>query len=92
MWEMRIIDLVWRRGLGATVVLLLFADVLTFHDLVEPHTVKDWLVLAASVLAVGAWRHEIREPADDIPVHVEEADLRRVQEQIHSFVLVHAAV
>lgn len=39
-------------ALGATVVLLLLADFLAFHDLFEPHTGKDWLVLAASVLAV----------------------------------------
>ena len=38
--------------LVATVTLLLFADFLAFHDLFEPHTAKDWLVLAASVLAV----------------------------------------
>ena len=40
-------------ALVATVVLLLFADFLAFHDLFEPHTGKDWLVLVASVLAVG---------------------------------------
>ena len=38
--------------LGATVVLLLLADFLAFHDLFEPHTGTEWLVLAASVLAV----------------------------------------
>lgn len=39
-------------ALVVTVTLLLFADFLAFHDLFEPHTAKDWLVLAASVLAV----------------------------------------
>lgn len=39
-------------ALAATVVLLLLADFLAFHDLFEPHTAKDWLVLAASILAV----------------------------------------
>ena len=38
-------------ALGATVVLLLFADFLTFHDLFEPHTAKDWIILVASGLA-----------------------------------------
>jgi hypothetical protein len=39
-------------ALGATVVVLLLADFLAFHDLFEPHTAKDWLILAASILAV----------------------------------------
>jgi len=39
-------------SLAAALVLLLFADFLAFHDLFEPHTVRDWLVLAASALAV----------------------------------------
>lgn len=38
--------------LGATVVLLLVADWLAFHDLFEPHTGTDTMVLAASVLAL----------------------------------------
>ena len=54
-------------ALGATVVLLLFADFLSFHDLFEPHTAKDWLVLVASVLAVGCLALEsagrLRRPA-----------------------------
>lgn len=33
------------------VMLLLLADVLAFHDLFEPHTARDWLMLAGSVLA-----------------------------------------
>ena len=39
-------------SLAAAVTLLLLADFLAFHDLLEPHTVRDWLVLAASALAV----------------------------------------
>jgi hypothetical protein len=38
--------------LGVAVVLLLFADFLAFHDLFEPHTGTEWLMLAASVLTV----------------------------------------
>ena len=38
---------------GAAVVMLLLADFLAFHDLFEPHTVRDWLVLVASGLAVA---------------------------------------
>ena len=41
-------------ALVAAVVLLLLADALAFHDLFEPHTVRDWLMLAASVLALVA--------------------------------------
>ena len=39
-------------SLAAAVVLLILADFLAFHDLLEPHTVRDWLVLAASALLV----------------------------------------
>lgn len=39
-------------SLAAAVVLLLLADFLAFHDLFEPHTVRDWMVLVASALAV----------------------------------------
>ena len=42
-------------ALGATVVLLLLADFLAFHDLFEPHTGTEWLMLAASVLAIVAF-------------------------------------
>jgi hypothetical protein len=41
-------------ALGAVVVLLLLADFLAFHDVFEPHTGTEWIVLAASVLAVIA--------------------------------------
>jgi hypothetical protein len=41
-------------SLSAAVVLLLLADMLAFHDVFEPHTVRDWMVLAASVLAMAA--------------------------------------
>jgi hypothetical protein len=39
-------------ALAAAVVLLVFADLLAFHDLFEPHTVRDWLMLVATGLAV----------------------------------------
>ena len=45
--------------LGAAVILLLVADFLAFHDLFEPHTARDWLMLTASglaVLSLVAWR------------------------------------
>ena len=41
-------------ALGAVVALLLLADFLAFHDVFEPHTGTEWIVLAASVLAVIA--------------------------------------
>jgi len=44
----------WVMSLAAGVVLLLIADALAFHDLLEPHTVRDWLMLAGSALAVAA--------------------------------------
>lgn len=31
-------------------ILLIVVDVLTFHDLQEAHTTRDWLTLVASVL------------------------------------------
>jgi hypothetical protein len=39
-------------ALAGAVTLLLLADFLAFHDLFEPHTVRDWLVLLASALTV----------------------------------------
>ena len=44
----------WVVALAVGVLLLLLADALAFHDLFEPHTVRDWLMLAGSVLAVVA--------------------------------------
>ena len=44
----------WVLSLAAGVVLLLLADALAFHDLFEPHTVRDWLMLAATALAIVA--------------------------------------
>jgi hypothetical protein len=38
--------------LAATVVLLLAADLLAFHDLFEPHTIRDWLVLSATAIVL----------------------------------------
>lgn len=34
----------------AAALLLLFVDWLAFHDIFEPHTIRDWLMLAASLL------------------------------------------
>jgi hypothetical protein len=45
-------------ALGAAVVVLLFVDALAFHDLLEPHSAKDWLVLVASVLVVAGLASE----------------------------------
>ncbi len=39
-------------SLVGAVVLLLLADALAFHDVFEPHTVRDWLMLAGSMLVV----------------------------------------
>ena len=41
-------------SLAAAVVLLVLADILAFHDLFEPHTVRDWMMLAASAFALAA--------------------------------------
>ena len=60
-WMMRWLTV----ALGATVVLLLFADFLSFHDLFEPHTGTDWIVLAASVLAVGCLALETGRSAEE---------------------------
>ena len=35
---------------AATILILLAVDWLTFHDLLEPHTVRDYLTLVASLL------------------------------------------
>lgn len=34
------------------IALLLVVDVLTFHDVTETHTLRDWLTLAASILLI----------------------------------------
>jgi hypothetical protein len=39
-------------SLAAAVIVLALADFLAFHDLFEPHTVTEWLMLVASVLVV----------------------------------------
>ncbi len=36
--------------MGAAILLLLFVNWLAFHDFLEPHTVRDWLMLVASAL------------------------------------------
>jgi drug/metabolite transporter (DMT)-like permease len=45
--------------LAAGVILLLLADALAFHDLFEPHTVRDWLMLLASGLVVIGLTREL---------------------------------
>ena len=42
-------------------VLLLVVDVLTFHDLAETHTVRDWLTLAASALFIFNFLKEYKK-------------------------------
>ncbi|MFL5677114.1 MAG: hypothetical protein ACJ77X_05685, partial [Chloroflexota bacterium] len=39
-------------ALGGALILLLLADLLAFHDIFEPHSVRDWMMLAATALAV----------------------------------------
>lgn len=39
-------------SLAVAAVLLVLADALAFHDLFEPHTVRDWMMLAASGLVL----------------------------------------
>lgn len=47
-------------SLGAAVLLLLVADLLAFHDWFEPHTVRDWIMLAASGLALVGFAGQSR--------------------------------
>jgi protein-S-isoprenylcysteine O-methyltransferase Ste14 len=42
----------WIATIAAAVILLLLADFLAFHDLFESHTVRDWMMLAATGLIV----------------------------------------
>ncbi len=42
----------------AASLLLLFVDWLAFHDFFEPHTVRDWLMLLASVLVFVQFARE----------------------------------
>jgi hypothetical protein len=57
-------------ALGAVVLLLLVADFLAFHDVFEPHTGTEWIVLVASVLAVvalaGEWVARLRAADRDV--------------------------
>ena len=47
--------------LAVAILFLLFAvNLLTFHDLLEPHTVRDWLTLLASVLVLGYFMKDLR--------------------------------
>ena len=48
----------------AATMLLVFVNWLAFHDFREPHTVRDWLMLCASVLVFIQFAREIwrRDP------------------------------
>lgn len=53
-------------------LLLIFVDWLAFHDFLEPHTARDWLMLAASFLvfiqfAREAWKAIGRKSQPDNP-------------------------
>lgn len=57
--------------MGAAAVLLLGVNWLAFHDVFEPHTVRDWLALLASVLvwiqfARMLWARDVRQHAADL--------------------------
>jgi ABC-type branched-subunit amino acid transport system permease subunit len=41
-------------ALAGAAVLLVVADILAFHDVFEPHTVRDWMMLVGSILVVAA--------------------------------------
>ncbi len=57
------------RFLAAAVILLLLVDVLTFHDLFEPHTARDWLTLLASILAAVGLAGRLAVPAQLSRLH-----------------------
>lgn len=38
---------------------LLAVDWLTFHDFLEPHTIRDWLILLASILVFFYFAKEL---------------------------------
>lgn len=44
----------WVLTLAVAVLLLLTGDVLAFHDLLEPHTARDWIMLVGSLMAFVA--------------------------------------
>ncbi len=48
--EMRPIMKIKTTLMWIIVFLLLFVDWMTFHDIFESHTIRDWLTLLASVL------------------------------------------
>ena len=47
--------------LGAATFLLLIVDWFTFHDWREPHTVRDYLTLLASIFVFFYWGMELLE-------------------------------
>ena len=48
--------------MGVASLLLIVANWLAFHDFLEPHTVRDWLVLVASVLVVAEFVLQLWRP------------------------------
>ena len=48
--EMRPIMKIKTTLMWSIVLLLLFVDWITFHDIFESHTIRDWLTLLTSVL------------------------------------------
>jgi hypothetical protein len=44
----------------AIVVLLVIVDLLTFHDIVEKHTIRDWLTFIASILVFFYFGKELK--------------------------------
>ena len=52
---------IMRKGLtlGAATLCLLVVDWFTFHDFREPHTVRDYLTLVASILVFFCFANEL---------------------------------
>ena len=64
---------IMRKGLtlGAATLCLLVVDWFTFHDFHEPHTVRDYLTLLASILVFFCFGNELigrAEPNNTAPV------------------------
>jgi hypothetical protein len=55
-----------RKGLtlGAATLCLLVVDWFTFHDFREPHTVRDYLTLVASILVFFCFANELIRRAE----------------------------
>jgi hypothetical protein len=58
--------------MGFASVLLLFVNWLAFHDFAEAHTVRDWLMLVASVLVIVQFlrvfnRRSVKQGSQSLP-------------------------